>query len=146
LVKLHETSLEASEMMEEGTNLLRGEEEAAAEEAPAEPVEEEAPPPPPAKKMTSVEYLDTMYGGIGPENGKILGTSYPPAAIAMAKLGTPATLDFMRAAEVKHGRIAMIGFAGWCAYMFGVHFPGMLSPSAGLSFADVAAMKALYSS
>ena len=66
------------------------------EEAPAEPVEEEAPPPPPAKKMTSVEYLDTMYGGIGPENGKILGTSYPPAAIAMAKLGTPATLDFMR--------------------------------------------------
>jgi hypothetical protein len=72
------------------------EEEAAAEEAPAEPVEEEAPPPPPAKKMTSVEYLDTMYGGIGPENGKILGTSYPPAAIAMAKLGTPATLDFMR--------------------------------------------------
>ena len=51
---------------------------------------------PPAKKMTSVEYLDTMYGGIGPENGKILGTSYPPAAIAMAKLGTPATLDFMR--------------------------------------------------
>ena len=34
----------------------------------------------------------------------------------------------------------MIGFAGWCAYMFGVHFPGMLSPSAGLSFADVAAM------
>ena len=46
--------------------------------------------------MTSVEYLDTMYGGIGPENGKILGTSYPPAAIAMAKLGTPATLDFMR--------------------------------------------------
>ena len=71
------------------------EEEAVAEEAPVE-VEEEAPAPPPAPKMTAVEYLDTMYGGIGPENGKILGTGYPPAAVAIAKLGTPATLDFMR--------------------------------------------------
>ena len=77
------------------TRPVFAEEEAAAEEAPAE-AEAEAPAPAPAPKLTAVEYLDTMYGGIGPENGKILGTGYPPAAIAIAKLGTPATLDFMR--------------------------------------------------
>merc|ERR1712070_687598 len=104
------------------------------------PVEEEAPPPPPAKKMTSVEYLDTMYGGIGPENGKILGTGYPPAAIAIAKLGTPATLDFFRAAELKHGRIAMFGFFGWLANIQNIHFPGYISPSKGITFADLDTM------
>ena len=70
---------------------------AATEEAvSAEEPEEEEPTPPPAPKMTAVEYLDTMYGGVGFENGKILGKGIPPAAIAIAKLGTPATLDFMR--------------------------------------------------
>ena len=33
----------------------------------------------------------------------------------------------------------MFGFAGWCAYMAGVHFPGMLSLTESVSFADVAA-------
>lgn len=116
-----------------------------AEEAPAEPAaesteeaapaeEEAAPAPAPAPaapKMTATQYMETMYGGLGePETmGKI-----PPLAYNVAELGTPATMDFMRAAELKHGRIAMMGYMGWVAHLQGVHFPGMLSTSEGISF------------
>merc|ERR1719424_611063 len=85
-------------------------------------------------KMSAVEYLDTLYGGLGePETGGKI----PPLAYECVKLGTPGTVDFMRAAELKHARIAMIGFMGWVANLQNVHFPGMLSVSKGVAFADL---------
>lgn len=108
----------------------------AAEETADEAVEDVAEPEPevvPAA-LSAREYLETMYGGIGePETGKKI----PPLAYAIADAGTPATMDFFRAAELKHGRIAMMGFMGWVAHFQGVHFPGYLSLSKGITFADM---------
>ena len=77
------------------------------------------------KVLTGAEYLKTMSGGDGPETGGKI----PATALWIADIGTPKTIDFMRAAEIKHGRIAMWAFAGWCAAITGTHFPGMLSIS-----------------
>jgi len=45
-----------------------------------------------------------------------------------------------RAAEIKHGRIAMWAFAGWCVALAHVHFPGYLSISEGITFESLSAM------
>jgi len=59
-------------------------------------------------------------------------------------LGLTTSLDergmrWFQAAEVKHGRVAMMATVGWLASISGFHFGGMLSDSEGISFADVAA-------
>jgi len=118
------------------TRLSAEEAAAPAEDAVVEEVVEEVaePEPEPPAKQSAREYLETMYGGIGePETGKKI----PPLAYAIADAGTPATMDFFRAAELKHGRIAMVGFMGWVAHFQHVTLPGYLSPSAGITFADM---------
>ena len=49
-------------------------------------------------------------------------------------------LNLVRAAELKHGRVAMLATVGWAWTATGTHFEGMLSVSKGISFADAAAM------
>lgn len=49
-------------------------------------------------------------------------------------------LNLMRAAELKHGRVAMLATVGWAWTATGTHFDGMLSTSQGISFGDLAAM------
>jgi len=87
--------------------------------------------------QSASSYLESMYGGLGePETGGKI----PPGAYMIADLGTAGTLDFMRAAELKHARIAMIGFMGWVANLQNVHFPGMLAPAEGISFESLEAV------
>jgi len=49
-------------------------------------------------------------------------------------------LNLVRAAELKHGRVAMLATVGWAWTATGAHFEGMLSTSQKISFADVCAL------
>jgi len=48
-------------------------------------------------------------------------------------------LNLVRAAELKHGRVAMLANVGWLWTATGTHFDGLISTSKGISFADLAA-------
>merc|ERR1719217_838999 len=52
-------------------------------------------------------------------------------------------LNLVRAAELKHCRVAMLATVGWAWTATGTHFEGMLSTSAGISFASLAALDPL---
>lgn len=45
------------------------------------------------------------------------------------------TIDWMREAEVKHGRIAMLAVVGWIAVDLGLRFPGEVYSAVPNSFA-----------
>jgi hypothetical protein len=63
-----------------------------------------------------------------------LGKIYDP--LGLSELGGDETLAWFRHSEVKHGRVAMAAFVGWCVTAgAGLHFPGELAH--GLNFADV---------
>lgn len=87
----------------------------AAPEAAAEPAEPAAPPAPPAPKMSASipflkqpENLEGMVGDIG----------FDPFGLA-----TVFPVKFMREAELKHGRVAMLAVVGWIVSEV-VHVPG----------------------
>ena len=53
----------------------------------------------------------------------------------LADLGTPATLAWFRAAEIKHSRVAMAATVGWIIQETGITFPGKISLD-GTTFAS----------
>uniref|UniRef100_A0A7S2D248 Uncharacterized protein n=1 Tax=Haptolina brevifila TaxID=156173 RepID=A0A7S2D248_9EUKA len=72
--------------------------------------------------------VETMEG-VGPETANKV---FDP--IGFATMGSPATLKFFRAAEIKHGRVAMAAMVGFLFHINHIHFSGMLSPTFGVSF------------
>jgi len=79
----------------------------------------------------SVESME----GVGPETANKV---FDP--MGLSALGSPATLKFFRAAEIKHGRVAMAAMVGFLVHINHIHFPGMLSPTFGVSFESLSAM------
>jgi len=57
--------------------------------------------------------------------------------LGLADLGSPATLAWFRHAELKHCRVCMAAFTGWLVAVSGIHFPGLVSFSEGVSFEDL---------
>mmetsp|Transcript_6653 Transcript_6653/g.11742 ORF Transcript_6653/g.11742 Transcript_6653/m.11742 type:complete len:214 (+) Transcript_6653:42-683(+) len=51
---------------------------------------------------------------------------------------SPEAMLWFRAAELKHSRVAMLAFVGWCVNGLGWHFPGQLSST--VKFEDLAGM------
>mmetsp|Transcript_54970 Transcript_54970/g.125125 ORF Transcript_54970/g.125125 Transcript_54970/m.125125 type:complete len:219 (-) Transcript_54970:151-807(-) len=85
-------------------------------------------------RATAVRALEGVEIGA---SSPVKGAAWDP--LNLLENADQAKFDRLRFTEIKHGRIAMWAFAGWCAAITGTHFPGMLSISQGISFADVAA-------
>lgn len=47
--------------------------------------------------------------------------------LALSTVGSKETFNWFRAAELKHGRCAMLAVTGYLVQAAGIHFPGMLS-------------------
>ena len=61
--------------------------------------------------------------------------------LGLATLGSDSPLAWVRAAELKHSRVAMLATTGYLVQAAGVHFPGMLSSD--VSFESLSIMKPL---
>merc|ERR1719199_2019097 len=88
--------------------------------------------PQPRVAMASV--VESMEG-IGPETGNKV---WDP--LGLSSIGSEGTLKFFRHAELKHGRVAMAAMVGLLVHINHIHFPGMLSPTFGVSFESLSAM------
>merc|ERR1719453_974112 len=79
----------------------------------------------------SVESME----GVGPETANKVFDPYN-----LATMGSSETLAFFRHAEIKHGRVAMAAMVGFLFHINHIHFPGMLSPTFGVSFESLSNM------
>ena len=84
-------------------------------------------------KGTALSAVEDMAGSTMPFK------AFDP--LGLATLGSDSTLAWLRAAELKHSRVAMLATSGYLVQAAGFHFPGMLSSD--VSFETLSAMKPL---
>ena len=99
-----------------------------------------APMPLPASPAVQGRSSGLLMGveameGIGPETANKV---FDP--VSLSTMGGEKTLAFFRHAEIKHGRVAMAAMVGFLVHINHIHFPGMLSPTYGVSFESLSAM------
>jgi hypothetical protein len=87
------------------------------------------------RSSSSVRMGVESMEGMGPETGMKV---FDPRNLAT--MGSDKTLAFFRHAELKHGRVAMAAMVGFLVHINHIHFPGMLSPTYGVSFESLSNM------
>merc|ERR1719313_674580 len=102
----------------------------------------EAPPAPkPAAKASPADALVELSNKLNP----VVGYWDPLSIGAGAKAGDTEveTIGWFRHAEIKHGRVAMAAFVGFCIQSNGIYFPwaltGFSNPQAAVTFGDISA-------
>jgi len=89
-----------------------------------------------AVRMETTADLENIARKLNPKLGY-----YDPLCLADADFwgkGDEATIGWLRHSEIKHGRIAMFAFVGYCVQANGFHFPLTFTTS-GLTYADISA-------
>merc|ERR1719326_2330743 len=61
--------------------------------------------------------------------------------LGLAETGSEQTLAWYRHAELKHGRAAMLASVGYAVQVNHLHFPGLISVTKNLSFAELSQLK-----
>lgn len=96
---------------------------AAAEPAAAEPAEEAPPPPPPVKESSGgPQYSRSLPFLLKPE--KTIGVLGGEAEFDPFGFSDLYDIKWMREAELKHGRVAMLASVGYLCTQAGIHLPG----------------------